>query len=369
MKKQRLKWVVGTALIAMGAGQAHAAIQIAGDKLEVAGRVHFSADLSDTDGQPADGTEEGTNFSVSSNSSYLRFAGRQPLDTSWTLQWQIEQGYRGDAGGGNWASRNTYLGIMHERYGTLRIGYYDTPYKTMSKRWAVLSDTVADRRAILGAGAESANVMNVRAANSVIYMNKVDALEFELMYAAQGQSGRDGGVDDNDNAALSGAVWYTIGPLELSGALEHWFGFNTPNAPAADDRVTGLRLAARHAIGANGSAGVIFETIDTSGAELAELDRNVIGVNGSYRFGKNRIDAQLLFAGNRRGLGDSGAINLGLGITHQFDRQVEVYAAASITDNERNARYKATDGGHGDEVGTDFGGTPRSISAGLVYRF
>lgn len=371
MKKQRLKWVLGTALIAMGAGQAHAAIQIAGDKLEVAGRVHFSVDLSDTDGQPADGTEEGTSLGISSNSSYLRFAGRQALDTNWALQWQIEQGYRGDAGSGSWASRNTYLGLEHERYGKLRIGYYDTPYKTMGKRWAVLTDTVADRRAILGAGAESANVMNVRAANSLIYMNKVNDLEFEMMYAAQGQSGRDGGVDDNDNAALSGAFWYTIGPLELSGALEHWFGFNTnrPDGPATDGRVTGLRLAARHAIGENGSAGVIFETIDTSGPEMAELDRNVIGINGSYRFGKNRIDAQLLYAGNRRGLGDSGAINLGFGITHQFDRQIEVYAAASITDNERNARYKATDGGHGDEVGTDFGGTPRSISAGLVYRF
>ena len=191
------------------------------------------------------------------------------------------------------------------------------------------------------------------------------------MYAAQGQSGGDGGADDNDNAALSGAFWYTVGPLELSGALEHWFGFNTnrPDGPDTDGRVTGLRLAARHAIGANGSAGLIFETIDTSDAEMAELDRDMIGINGSYRFGKNRIDGQLMYAGNRRGQSSSGAINLGVGIAHQFDRQIEIYAAASITDNDANARYKATDGGHGDEVGTNFGGTPRAISAGLVYRF
>jgi predicted porin len=365
-----LEWALGTALIAAaGTSQSHAAIQIAGEKLEVAGRLHFSVDLSTTDGQPADGSGEGTNLGISSNSSYLRFAGKHPLDTSWTLQWQVEQGFRGDAGGGNWASRNTYLGFEHERYGKLRIGFYDTPYKTMGKRWAVLTDTVADRRAILGAGAESANVMNVRAANSVIYLNKVNNLEFELMYAAQGQTGDDGGVDDNDNAALSGAFWYTVGALELSGALEHWFGFNTPVAPDADGRTTGLRLAARHAIGPNGSAGVIFETIDTSGAEMAELDRNMIGINGSYRFGKNRIDGQLMYAGNHRGLGSSGAINLGIGIAHQFDRQIEIYAAASITDNDANARYKATDGGHGDEVGTAFGGTPKAISAGLVYRF
>lgn len=222
MKNRRMNWIPGIVVVtALSVGQAHAAIQIAGDKLEVAGRIHFSADLSDTDGQPADGSEEGTNLGIASNSSYLRFAGKHPLDTAWTLQWQVEQGFRGDAGGGSWASRNTYLGLEHERYGKLRIGYYDTPYKTMGKRWAVLTDTVADRRAILGAGAESANVLNVRAANSVIYLNKVDDFEFELMYAAQGQSGGDGGTDDNDNAALSGAFWYTVGPLELSGGLEH----------------------------------------------------------------------------------------------------------------------------------------------------
>lgn len=114
---------------------------------------------------------------------------------------------------------------------------------------------------------------------------------------------------------------------------------------------------------------MIFETIDTSGADMAELDRNVIGINGSYRFRKNRVDAQLMYAGDHRSQSSSGALNLGVGIAHQFDRQIEIYAAASITDNESNARYKATDGGHGDEVGTAFGGTPRAVSAGIVYRF
>lgn len=344
-------------------GAAAAAIPLVGKALELTGRMHLSLDASDTDGP------EGSNIGVSSNTSYVGLRGVRGVNETWTLQWQIEQEIEVDDGSGGWASRNTYLGMEHIRLGTLRVGYQDTPYKTMGGRWSVLTDTVADRRAILGAGAESNNVMNQRARNSVMYLNKVGGLEYQLMYAAQGQAGSDGSVDDNDNAAISGALWYRAGALELSAAAERWSGLNTGIGGGTDGRATGVRFAAQQSIGQQGRVGAIVEIIDTSADNMAELDRNMLGVNGSYRSGAYVLDAQLMFAGNRRGLGDSGAINLGLGVTRQIDPMIDVYGAFSVTDNEANAQYKATDGGHGDEVGTVPGGTPMVISAGIILRF
>ena len=102
---------------------------------------------------------------------------------------------------------------------------------------------------------------------------------------------------------------------------------------------------------------------------MANLDRNAFGANASYRVGPTILDAQILFAGNHRGTGSSGAINIGLGLTHVYDDNVQVYTAFSITDNESNGRYPAVGAGHGDLVGTETGGMPWAMSAGLVYRF
>lgn len=39
------------------------------------------------------------------------------------------------------------------------------------------------------------------------------------------------------------------------------------------------------------------------------------------------------------------------------------------TDNDDNANYQGVDGGHGDEVRTDLGGSPSAFSLGLVFKF
>lgn len=370
----RKGWTAGavTAAAVLAATPAAGAIELAGDRLVAAGRLHLSADLSHTDGQPPpEDSARGANLGLSSNSSFLRFAGRHPLESEWGLEWQVEQGFRTDSSGGSWATRNTFLGLTHAAYGTVRLGHHNSPFKVHGSRWGVLSSTISDRRNILGAGARSGNVMNRRAANSVHYLNRFDALEVHMMYAAQGQSANDSGVDDNRRGALGAAAWYTVGPLEVSGALEHWFRLDIGGPDGrTDGRATGLRLAARHRVGSAGSVGVLFETIDTSDEDMAQLDRNAFGINGSYRLdSRNRIDGQLLYAGSHRGLGSSGAFNIGIGLTHRYDAQLELYAAATVTDNGRNAQYRLADGSHGDKIGTALGGTPKAVSAGAIFRF
>lgn len=345
-----------------------AAIPLAGDALEVYGRFHLSLDISDTD-RPNDST----NFGVSSNSSMFGLRGKHVVDPRATLLWQLEQGFRPDSATGTLATRNTFLGIENADYGTLLAGYHDTPFKDVAKRWAVLSYTVADRRAILGSGNGVNNVMNGRGKSSLLYKHSFRDLEVRVMYAADTVDANSGaGPDDNDNRLISAAAWYTVGALELSAGYERWSNLSTTNSitdTSVNGRATGLRLAASHRIGGNARVGLLFETIDTSSAGLAGLDRNAYGINGSYREGLYTFDAQLMMAGNHRNQSSSGAINLGLGITRAINPQLEVYGAFSMTDNDSNARYNAVGGGHGDLVPTSAGGTPYALSAGAVFRF
>lgn len=340
---------------------AFAVVPLAGDALGISGRLHLSLDYSDTDISGED-----QNLSVSSNESYLGLAGKYQVDPIWSLLWQIEQEISIDQGSGNFATRNSYAGIARDGFGTLEFGTNDTPYKTMGKRWAVLTDTVADRRALLGAGALATNVMNQRAKNSILYLNNIQGLDFQIMYSTDGQDSRPGEVDDNEKDVFSAAAWYPLGSLELSAAFESWSSLDTD---VGSGTATGLRLAATQKISEQAKVGVIFETIDTANDDMANLDRDVIGVNASFREGANTFDVQLLMAGNYRGVSDSGAFNLGLGLTHDIDPHLQIYGALSLTDNESNALYKGVDGGHGDEVPTELGGTPYSLSVGGIFRF
>lgn len=355
--------VLGAALAVPTASSA--AVQLAGDAFEVQGRFHLSLDIADTD-MPNSGTDLG----ISSNSSMIGFRGRHGLDSQTTLLWQLEQGFRADSGNGNLATRNTFLGVESQRYGALLAGYHDTPFKDVAKRWAVLSYTVADRRVILGSGNGFNNVMNARGKSSILYINKVQGLEYRVMYAADTVDANNGaGPDDNDNRLISAGAWYTLGALELSAGFERWSNLVSGTQSG---RATALRLAANHKVGGNAKVGVLFETIDTntSGADgLAGLDRNAFGFNGSYREGLYTYEAQLMIAGDHRGTGSSGAINIGLGATREINRQFNVYAAFSMTNNDSNANYNAVGGGHGDLVPTDNGGTPYALSAGAVFRF
>lgn len=346
--------VAGSALaLSPSAG---ATVALAGQTLEVYGKIDLSFDLSDTDT-----SGDSSNFSLSSNESQLGLKGRHDINPELALVWQLEQEYRTDEGGGEFATRNTFAGFSNRSFGSVLFGYYDTPYKTVGTRWDVLGNTVADSRSLLGAGALSGDVMNQRAKNALLYMNTFQGLEVQAMYATDGQDSTPGDVDNNDNDVFSAAAWYTLGLLKLSVGFEDW-----SNLDGAGN-AKGLRLAATHQVTRDGQIGLIFESI--SADDLDDLDRNVVGVNGSYRIGAYTYAAQVLLADNSDASGDSGAIKYGIGVTRQLDAQIQIYAAFGMTDNEDNAQYKAVDGGHGDKVGTEPGGTPSAFSAGFNFAF
>lgn len=335
------------------------AVEVAGEKLEVYGKLHVSIDNSDRD----DPTVSNDGMSISSNSSRLGFKGKMPLENGMEVIWQAEQEVRwDDSSSGNFADRNSYLGLANGG-NSLRVGIYDTPFKTVASNWGVFGDAVGERRAMLGASHSKGNQLNERVKNSVMYQFQNKELKVQAMYAVdpEDNSGQSGGVDNNDKTMSGIGAWWKINSLKLSGAYEDW------KKHSAIDGGSALRVAAVYGLGDH-QLGAIYEDIDSD--TVNEWKRSAYGVNWKWKFAsKTDLRAQYIIVDDADNSPDTGATKLALGIFHKLDKKAEVYAAYGATENDVNAKFQAVDGGHGDEVKTTEGGSPSSISLGMIYKF
>ena len=333
------------------------AVELAGEKLELYGKVHLSMDYSDPDV-----TNEDSQTSVSNNSSRIGFKGKHEINAQTAVVWQYEQGVEIDDGGGEFATRNSFLGLKGS-LGELRAGHHDTPSKTLGSRWGMFSDTVGDRRAILGAYSGYGNSLNDRADNALLYINSIDALEVQAMYSASNQAGDvSGGLDDNDSELGSISLTFMTDQLTIGAAVEHW-ALDPENAV---EEVDNIRLAGSFSLNAL-TLGAIYEMTDS---EDDVFNRDAFGVNAAFQVtNATDIRMQYLVADDYENVDDTGASQLAVGVFSQLDKATQVYAAFTTTDNEDNATYQGIDGGHGDELTTVPGGSPASVSLGAVYKF
>jgi len=333
------------------------AVEVAGEKLNVYGKLHVSIDNSNQD----DPAVNNDGLSISSNSSRLGFKGKIPLDNDMKVIWQAEQEVRWDDGSkGNFANRNSYVGLASGAH-SFRVGVYDTPFKVVASKWGVFGDSVGERRAMLGASYSDGNKLNTRPNNVMMYQFKNDSLKFQAMYAVDPDGTNAGTVDDNDSSVFSTGLWWKRDNLKLSAAYSDW----QQHAEMGDG--TTLRVAATVGLGSH-QLGAIFEDITPDVTN--QWDRSAYGVNWKWKFAsKTDIRAQYIVVDSAKNTVDTGATKMSLGLFHKLDKSAEVYLAYGATDNEANAKFQAVDGGHGDEVKTVNGGSPSSISAGLVYKF
>lgn len=367
-----LKTPVLALLLAGATLPAQADIPVADEAFIVYGKFHVSMDYMDSDvsndevdANPSQPLTE-SSLGVSSNSSRLGFRGQYAVNNEWDATYQLEQGFAADAGGGELATRNTYVGLQADWFGELRVGRHDTPFKAIGGMIDELSDTVGDRRAIIGASAADGNIMNARVDNMLLYTRDIalpeSTLNVSALYSADaGNAG--GGPDDNSDRVVSiGATW-SMGPLLLGGALEDW-----TNLAGGDAR--GMRFAAEYAFG-NLLAGVLLESIEhdlDTGGEGA-LDREALGLKLAHDDGTNKLVAQLMVANDYGDVNDSSAVMTSIGGFRKLGGGLSAYAVATRTANEDNAAYQAVDGGHGDELGTLAGGSPFALSVGAVLNF
>ena len=359
MNKNMIAAAVAAAMLAPVS--AHA-VKVAGDTLEIYGKIHVSADAPDRDISGPDSTQD---IGLSSNSSRLGFKGKHKIgDTGLTAIYKLEQEVSiGSGSADTFTTRNTYVGLKGG-FGQVIGGKHDTPFKIIGGKWSVMGDTVAERRSVLGARSTGGNRMNERGENAFMWSNKFGDLQAMVMYSADANDGDPNNVDEDSDKMASVGVLYNSKnmPIYFGAAWEDWDSLKGGGGDASE----GYRIMLGYTAGF-GKVGFIYEDIDSD--DLA-LTRSVYGINGLFKLGGGLdLRGEVLIADDSDAGADTGATRFGLALFKKFDKNTKMYAAYAQTDNDANAAYQGVDGGHGDEVKTELGGAPSAFSVGIEYKF
>ena len=171
---------------------------------------------------------------VSSAQSRLGLKGSEDLGSGLSAIWQIEQGVNMDnsspavAGIG---TRNTFLGLKGDSWGTVLLGQHDTPYKIATRGLDLFADTIADNRSLMGQTGGGAASHDARLGDVVAYISP--AMSGFTVAAAYVAGAENLAVAGNSKAsAVSLAGLYGNGPINASLAYQNIDGGTACSLPA-----------------------------------------------------------------------------------------------------------------------------------------
>jgi|SRR6185437_80523 len=174
---------------------------------------------------------------ISSSNSRLGVRGHERLGPDLRAIFQLETEFHVDSNDSKFAQRNSFVGLADKKWGTIKLGRMDTPFKTYGDDISFLSvgsgNFVSSSNVLrkTGFGTSSASSFHLRRANAIQYESPVFA-GFDV--AAQYST------DETDTVGRHPHVWsfgaeYERGPLKVSLAHEeHWdlFGLSK-NVPSS----------------------------------------------------------------------------------------------------------------------------------------
>ncbi len=335
--------------------------------------------------------DTGYQYGLDAANSRLGIRGEEKLSGSLKAIFQLEQSIAVDEGGTSLASRDTFVGLESEDWGTIRLGNMDTVYKNLGDTLSFLSVSsgnfvsVSNTLAKSPLGTSSSASFHLRRANSVVYESP-DFRGFGFLV----QYSPDEAKTDTRNADLvSTGVKYENGPLYAAIAYERHrdtFGgsrnarsslsnFNDQNAHSTDDSWRGTL---QYKIGRTTVEGNLARTeYEERGGAAGKFGdyRHVswsLGADhrmGPWRFAASYARAQegscSLLGGapcSTEGL-DGDQINLGA--MYYLSRRTQLFALASWLNNGKSARLTNNSGFVTVTPGTD----TDSYALGILHSF
>jgi predicted porin len=319
--------------------------------LDFYGRAQLSVDVLD------DGEDSGTN--LSSNGSRVGFRTSTELAPGLQGRLQVEQELRydnGTIGGNTFTSRDSYVEVAGD-FGSLRLGYFNTPLKNIRGEVDFFNDQVGDARNLTRLDqAPYDQDFDSRFRNSIQYSTP-EYNGFTLTLHHSTNNTESSNPPDDEQAANSLALVYRAGDLYLAGGYEIHQARNDSKA---------MRLAAKYRVDAWTLIG-LYQAASIENLPQPE-DVDVIGLGASYAYTEST-----LFKGHVYNLGadsaDSDARMIALGLDHRIGKQFWWQFVYAVTDNEDLAAYRVSAGGHGDKVTPVTGEPAAGFSAGLRYDF
>ena len=310
------------------------------------GKAHVSIDKADN----------GANYSetsVNSNSSRVGIKGFETLGTGYAVGYQMEWGVDMD-GTNSLYSRNTGVWLGKETVGSVLIGRWDTPMKSLGRKTDMFKDQVGDLRNVVELDDRWNNVIRYKSPTFA-------STKATVMYSTDTTASS---ADDNDYDGYSLNVVYDNGPAFLGAAYDQK---NTMSNASYANRKS-WRLAGGYQF---------FNALDIN-ASYTDLDNvknhnglntNVMTLGTSYKFGNNKVKLQYSERDDYDTIADSGSNMLSIGVDHNLSKRTQTYMAYSITDNDQNANTVPWQAGHGNSANGSFGDNADVFSVGIVHSF
>jgi predicted porin len=398
MKKKLL------ALAVAGAFVAPAAMADTGN-VNVYGVINMSFDSTST-GNSAGGSSQ-SQTKVSSNQSRIGFKGTEDLGGGMNAFFQVEQLINVDnsansttvttpaiaacaalpcpavaattttvtANNGVLATRNSFVGLGGDSWGSVLLGRNDTPYKNSTRGMDLFGDTLGDNRSLMGAGVIS---FDGRQADVVQYDSpNLSGFKVSLQYVAGAEAATTAGNVKGNAYSLAGT--YAQGPMNLAAAYEtHDMGtagtgtMGATGAGVVNQKEKAYKLAGSYTMDQITGVLVYEKTDDGFGAGGA----NALGHRSWYVGGKFAVtgsDAVKLAYTNRNNLGNtanSSAKQISLGYDHSMSKRTTVYALyTKLTNDSAAANALGIAGTTGAVAAQGLDADPSAFQIGLRHAF
>ncbi len=345
---------------------------------------------------------------VTQNSSNLGFRGGERLGPALSAFWQVESGVAVDAGGSSIASRNTAIGLSGA-FGSVRIGQWDTPFKTLSGAVDPMYFTgITYTGAIIGTPgfgvgpvtiggistsgdgktySAAANASFERRQGNIVqyWLPAIAGVTTRFAYSAnEGRTAKSDSATQINPAIYSGSVEYEQGMLYVGYAYEthdDYFGLDalvpatqaTPvsaaTAPSASSRDKGHKLVARVKLG-DTTLGILADRLSYSKSQSNALpgafnryQRSAAAFTLLHRMGphairgfyaKARDGSCSRFDGSACDTRGLGARQLSIGYSYTVSLRTDLYAFYTRVGNDTRGSYQfANAAGIGSAPGTE----------------
>lgn len=309
MNKKLLMAAVASALVAAPVMSAQAAPTVYG-KLNIG--IASVDNGNDTDS---------STLGVSDNASRLGVKGSEDLGGGLKAIYTWESTIDGDEGAIT-GDRDVYAGLQGG-WGSVRLGQFNSVYKSLSTGLEIFGDTVSDFTKI-GDGTVSGLNGEGREDNQISYSSP-DMSGFQVSIAsARGESG----LTSEENPMMIAAT-YKAGPLYLGvGRKDH----DETGTSGIDDST---KFVGRFNMDAF-SVWAVLEQQSVKGTKSAtNSEDDITHIGASYKMGNNTFALTLTQADNTEAGYDVDA--MAVGVIHALSKNTAVKATYTTIDNDTNA--------------------------------
>ena len=285
---------------------------------------------------------------MNDNSSRIGFKGVEDLGGGLKALFQAEAYYNIVDKTGFDGSRDAFVGLQGNSWGTVRVGAMDGVYKRISASYDPFGDTISDYNSIIGVE------NNSRYAKAIDYVSPNFA-GFQVMgtYALGASAHISGDVATTDQTRWDLGATYNNGPF--NALLAYTMRNNvTDGVVAGSDDTKAWKVGLAYTLPTKTTIRGLYERVKN----VEHQNRWLVGVEHPI----NNIDlmANYISAGDvSGGNSDTGAKAFNLGARYNFSKRTNIMAMYSYLKNDRNGEFY-NDAGYASAFNAD--GDP--VSAG-----